>query len=172
MVVDLCYVVFSLRGAPDENPKIRQGNHFVLFLCFSPAAQNKRITVDTTSYFRLAPREAKEIRHDTNQPPYSTVTLQALQYLSRILNVVFTWSFILFLATCSINCMNGGRCVSPDVCTCPVGYTGTYCQTGNILMQEEIIALHFKLWIQYNIQILVFSISIQIVKTIRNRFEL
>jgi hypothetical protein len=68
--------------------------------------------------------------------------------------------------------MNGGRCVSPYVCTCPVGYTGTYCQTGNILMQEENIAEVFKLWIQYNIKILVFSISVQIVKTIRNRFEL
>ena len=28
-------------------------------------------------------------------------------------------------------CANGGLCVDPDVCSCPDGYTGARCQTGN-----------------------------------------
>ncbi|XP_038063640.1 epidermal growth factor-like protein 7 [Patiria miniata] len=29
---------------------------------------------------------------------------------------------------CSIECRNGGRCVAPESCACPPGYTGQYCE--------------------------------------------
>ncbi|XP_071943236.1 protein kinase C-binding protein NELL2a-like [Antedon mediterranea] len=36
---------------------------------------------------------------------------------------------IICLPVCSPSCLNGGRCNSPGVCTCPDGYTGDQCQT-------------------------------------------
>nr|CAD7599250.1 unnamed protein product [Timema genevievae] len=32
-------------------------------------------------------------------------------------------------AVCSSPCMNGGRCIGPELCACPSGFTGQYCQT-------------------------------------------
>uniref|UniRef100_A0ABM0MNC7 Protein kinase C-binding protein NELL1-like n=1 Tax=Saccoglossus kowalevskii TaxID=10224 RepID=A0ABM0MNC7_SACKO len=32
-------------------------------------------------------------------------------------------------AVCSPLCINSGRCVAPDICWCPAGYVGSYCQT-------------------------------------------
>nr|CAD7452834.1 unnamed protein product [Timema tahoe] len=34
-------------------------------------------------------------------------------------------------AVCSSPCMNGGRCIGPELCACPSGFTGQYCQTGS-----------------------------------------
>lgn len=34
-----------------------------------------------------------------------------------------------FLAVCSSNCLNGGTCSAPNVCTCLSTYTGSTCQT-------------------------------------------
>lgn len=34
-------------------------------------------------------------------------------------------------ALCRPGCANGGLCVDPDVCSCPDGFTGARCQTGN-----------------------------------------
>ena len=31
---------------------------------------------------------------------------------------------------CLPDCMNGGECVSPEVCSCKNGYTGARCQRG------------------------------------------
>ena len=33
-------------------------------------------------------------------------------------------------AICEPECLNGGDCVSPDVCSCAAGYTGDICGQG------------------------------------------
>lgn len=33
-------------------------------------------------------------------------------------------------AECSPPCQNGGQCVAPNVCLCPVGWTGPQCAEG------------------------------------------
>jgi len=33
-------------------------------------------------------------------------------------------------ALCYPNCMNGGNCTAPGVCSCPLGYQGPYCEGG------------------------------------------
>lgn len=42
-------------------------------------------------------------------------------------------------ATCEPRCMNGGRCVAPNKCSCPSGYKGKKCHKGelNLLATEE-----------------------------------
>jgi len=35
-------------------------------------------------------------------------------------------------ALCYPNCMNGGNCTAPGVCSCPPGYQGPYCEGGII----------------------------------------
>lgn len=32
------------------------------------------------------------------------------------------------VAVCSTHCQNGGSCVRPDVCSCPTGFKGKYCE--------------------------------------------
>lgn len=41
--------------------------------------------------------------------------------------------FLLFcsLAVCENGCLNGGRCVAPNRCVCPYGFTGAQCERGN-----------------------------------------
>ena len=38
-----------------------------------------------------------------------------------------------FSALCNPGCLNGGSCIRPNVCSCPVGYTGPTCETGMCL---------------------------------------
>ena len=33
-------------------------------------------------------------------------------------------------AICQEQCLNGGRCVGPNKCACPYGFTGNLCQQG------------------------------------------
>ena len=33
-------------------------------------------------------------------------------------------------ALCYPNCMNGGNCTAPGVCSCPPGFQGPYCEGG------------------------------------------
>ena len=43
------------------------------------------------------------------------------------------WCVFIFCfqkAICQEQCLNGGRCVGPDKCACPYGFTGNRCQQG------------------------------------------
>lgn len=56
-----------------------------------------------------------------------------LTILKILLSLVFLFSHWLFiLAMCHFDCGGSfrGNCTSPWVCTCKLGYTGTYCTTG------------------------------------------
>lgn len=35
------------------------------------------------------------------------------------------------LAVCENGCLHGGRCVAPNRCVCPYGFTGAQCERGN-----------------------------------------
>uniref|UniRef100_A0A8D0HQ42 EGF like domain multiple 7 n=1 Tax=Sphenodon punctatus TaxID=8508 RepID=A0A8D0HQ42_SPHPU len=43
--------------------------------------------------------------------------------------VCFTNAGLCFPAVCRPPCQNGGRCSAPNRCTCPLGWTGKFCQT-------------------------------------------
>lgn len=53
-------------------------------------------------------------------------TTASLAYLEK-LSYNFPLSFCLFAGVCEPMCMNGGRCVGPDVCDCPSGWRGQRC---------------------------------------------
>lgn len=37
-------------------------------------------------------------------------------------------------ALCFPQCMNGGNCTAPAVCSCPKGFQGRYCEGGKKLI--------------------------------------
>ena len=41
---------------------------------------------------------------------------------------LYCWSLFPFTAICKKSCRNGGKCVAPDVCTCPQGYKPPICR--------------------------------------------
>lgn len=42
-------------------------------------------------------------------------------------------SFKLNTAACTSGCQNGGTCSLPEVCTCIPGWTGSNCETGEMM---------------------------------------
>lgn len=44
-------------------------------------------------------------------------------------------------ALCFPQCMNGGNCTAPAVCSCPKGFQGRYCEGGIILTQKILFIL-------------------------------
>jgi len=49
-----------------------------------------------------------------------------------------------FIAQCTNGCQNGGTCILPDTCTCAPGWTGTSCETGE--MMEYWLISYSPLW--------------------------
>ena len=58
-------------------------------------------------------------------------TVQHLFYLKTYLlkHFVHATIFVLTAAVCLQKCKNGGECVGPNTCHCPVGWEGLQCQT-------------------------------------------
>ena len=52
-----------------------------------------------------------------------------------------TYLFLFNLAICKVPCTNGGRCIGPDRCACPYGYTGRQCELGK--SGEDFILIPF-----------------------------
>lgn len=46
-------------------------------------------------------------------------------------------------ALCFPQCMNGGNCTAPAVCSCPKGYQGRHCEGGKFYTFINIIYLDF-----------------------------
>lgn len=46
---------------------------------------------------------------------------------------------MLFVAICTENCLNGGRCIGPDRCACVYGYAGKRCEAGPYRIFEKYI---------------------------------
>lgn len=44
---------------------------------------------------------------------------------------LFVFLLLYFVAVCENGCLNGGRCVAPNRCVCPYGFTGAQCERGN-----------------------------------------
>lgn len=59
--------------------------------------------------------------HSSKRPGYKSTTFT---YLLQTLEIYF-----FFLAECSKSCLNGGRCISTDLCSCPEGFGGSQCET-------------------------------------------
>ena len=50
-------------------------------------------------------------------------------------NVIdYKYNFLYVTAVCSSDCYNGGTCVSPNTCSCALGWTGRTCQTGKCVI--------------------------------------
>ena len=60
----------------------------------------------------------------------SLVKLTAVHLVVVILNKCFVL-FVYVTAVCQEPCLNGGMCIKPGQCSCPEGFTGTQCETGN-----------------------------------------
>lgn len=43
----------------------------------------------------------------------------------------FVFVLLCSVAVCENGCLNGGRCVAPNRCVCPYGFTGAQCERGN-----------------------------------------
>ena len=48
-----------------------------------------------------------------------------------------------FIAICEPECYNGGKCVSPGVCVCPVGFEGDLCKSGEYFICLTMSSLCF-----------------------------
>lgn len=48
-------------------------------------------------------------------------------------------------ALCFPQCMNGGNCTAPAVCSCPKGFQGRYCEGGKFKNTFISLFLHKKL---------------------------
>lgn len=46
---------------------------------------------------------------------------------------------------CGQPCVNGGTCLRPNQCACPLGWTGHQCQTGNIFYPNVLAELRTNL---------------------------
>ena len=47
-------------------------------------------------------------------------------------------------AQCTFSCLHGGKCTSPNKCSCPRGYSGSRCQTGKTInVKPNISDLYF-----------------------------
>lgn len=44
---------------------------------------------------------------------------------------LFVFVLLCSVAVCENGCLNGGRCVAPNRCVCPYGFTGAQCERGN-----------------------------------------
>lgn len=44
-------------------------------------------------------------------------------------------------AVCRPDCKNRGRCVKPNVCECPIGYSGPTCEEGGICARHFLLSL-------------------------------
>lgn len=50
------------------------------------------------------------------------------------------------LALCDGRCLNGGSCVSPNICVCPQGFSGQNCETGKNRSRTPVgVWMHFLL---------------------------
>lgn len=45
-----------------------------------------------------------------------------------------------FAALCKRNCLNGGRCIAPGKCRCPLSYFGQRCESGERFIFSEMEA--------------------------------
>jgi len=60
----------------------------------------------------------------------SQVCWSGVTYLTYLLkHFVHATIFVLTAAVCLQKCKNGGECVGPNTCHCPVGWEGLQCQT-------------------------------------------
>lgn len=81
--------------------------------------------------------------------------------MGTIVNVSFIHNFffeitivlLTILAACNQTCLNGGRCESPDVCTCFKGYHGASCEfdfdecaTGKHSCKESSVCVNMPGW--------------------------
>lgn len=57
---------------------------------------------------------------------------------------------VLFKAICQEECINGGRCVGPDKCACPYGFTGDRCQQGNMTSNVAFLCFRFHFSLRRN----------------------
>ena len=71
----------------------------------------------------VLPIDAAPVRKQNFQPP-------AAPYL--IFGNAMTSYFV--TAICSPSCMNGGRCIGPDECSCLLGWAGSFCETSKFLL--------------------------------------
>lgn len=58
--------------------------------------------------------------------------MSAMRIWLIYLSVWFCCRFSSLSAVCRPDCKNQGKCVEPNVCECPVGYSGPTCEEGNL----------------------------------------
>lgn len=62
---------------------------------------------------------------------YSLVFISiAIIYLNQTTKTMIHIFFGFFPAFCKKSCLNGGRCIEPGKCRCPLSYFGQRCENG------------------------------------------
>lgn len=66
--------------------------------------------------------------HKQKRTSVYDVVNMVIGIISRL--ICWITSFWILTAICSPACLNGGKCVAPDVCDCMSGYHGEACESG------------------------------------------
>lgn len=100
--------------------RLRRGESVIRFII---VAQDGRKLVNN----RMAAQNVKITFLNCIIPVLSSYLDYIAEFENKYLPNTYLVQFI-FTAICKIPCKNNGKCVKPEQCSCPIGYTGRHCE--------------------------------------------
>ena len=117
-----CYDSISISLTLAVNPCARNNGNCSHLCLLSTTSGGRTCACPDGRGLRLAANLRDCISSLPTQPPTTTATVAPTTPFS-----------------CLPACRNGGACIATNLCSCPTGWTGSYCQTRNTLLHQLMI---------------------------------